>query len=115
MRFLPLLLVAAVGNFFWHPGLLPVFTGVKWMDACAAAGIAALLLVPLLAGWVKPRVWWLLLASYYFYMSWNAKLAAVVAGSSLVDYFIALGIARGGGAGRRKALLAGSIVMNLGL
>ena len=48
--------------------------------------------------WALPRLQLrnllLLAASYYFYMSWNAKLAAVVASSSLVDYFLALGIER---------------------
>lgn len=63
----------------------------------------------------RPRVWLLLIASYYFYMSWNAKLAVVVAGSSLVDYFLALGIQGSKTEGRRKALLTTSIVMNLGL
>ena len=115
VRFLPVLLAAAAAYFYYHPAVLPVLTGVPWIDASLAALIAAALLVPLLAGWVKPRVWWLLLASYYFYMSWNAKLAAVVAGSSLVDYFIAMGMARSSEAGRRKALLVGSMVMNLGL
>ncbi len=44
------------------------------------------------AYWAAPsqklKVLVLLAASYWFYMSWNAKLAAVVAGSSLVDYYI---------------------------
>ena len=42
----------------------------------------------------RAQNWLLLAASYYFYMSWNAKLALVVAGSSLVDYFLALQIER---------------------
>lgn len=57
----------------------------------------------------------LLIASYYFYMSWNAKLAAVVATSSLMDYFIARAIESSEGEWRRRRLLAMSIVMNLGL
>jgi len=63
----------------------------------------------------KVRVILLLAASYYFYMSWNAKLAAVVAASSLVDFFIARSIAGSNVESRRKALVAASIVMNLGL
>ncbi|HWB58950.1 MAG TPA: MBOAT family O-acyltransferase [Chthoniobacteraceae bacterium] len=57
----------------------------------------------------------LLGASYYFYMSWNAKLAAVVAGSSLIDYFLARALEASPARMRRKMYLAVSIVMNLGL
>ena len=63
--------------------------------------------------WVRTLL--LLVASYYFYMSWNAKLAAVVATSSLMDYFIARTIEASTGEWRRRRLLAMSIVMNLGL
>ena len=68
-----------------------------------------------LAPWRGVRTLLLLAASYYFYMSWNAKLAAVVAGSSLVDYLIALAIEDARTTVRRKMLLSVSIVMNLGL
>ena len=57
----------------------------------------------------------LLAASYYFYMSWNAKLAAVVAISSMADYFIARAIEESSVDKRRRVLLTVSIVMNLGL
>ena len=71
------------------------------------------------AYWLVPgrevRVWLLLAASYWFYMSWNAKLAGVVAASSLVDFFIARTIEDSTTDRRRKALLVASIVMNLGL
>jgi len=76
-------------------------------------------LVVFAAYWAVPlhraRVFLLLVASYYFYMSWNAKLAAVVAASSLIDFFIARTIEDSPVEKRRKALLAVSIVMNLGL
>ena len=65
--------------------------------------------------WQKAKVIVLLVASYWFYMSWNAKLAAVVAGSSLIDYFLARAIEATDEKPRRKALLTTSIVMNLGL
>ena len=68
-----------------------------------------------LAPWRELRIWLLLAASYYFYMSWNAKLAAVVACSSLVDFFVAQAIEDSAPARRRKGLLVASIVMNLGL
>ena len=71
------------------------------------------------AYWAVPsrrvKVILLLLASYYFYMSWNAKLAAVVAGSSLVDYFLGRALEDSAQQWRRKAFLTASIVMNLGL
>jgi alginate O-acetyltransferase complex protein AlgI len=57
----------------------------------------------------------LLVASYWFYMSFSQKLAAVVAASSLVDYFLARTLEASQGQRRRKALLTASIVMNLGL
>ena len=63
----------------------------------------------------KARVILLLAASYYFYMSWNAKLAAVVAGSSLVDFFLAQALEGSAEQRTRKKFLIASIVMNLGL
>lgn len=69
--------------------------------------------------WALPfqrlKVILLLIASYWFYMSWNAKLAAVVAGSSLIDYFLARTLERSAEKRRRKPFLVASIVMNLGL
>ena len=35
----------------------------------------------------KVRKIWLLLASYFFYMSWNAKYAVLIGGSTLITYF----------------------------
>ncbi len=67
------------------------------------------------APWRRLKIILLLAASYWFYMSWNAKLAAVVAGSSLIDYFLARALERSESDGRRKAFLVTSIVMNLGL
>ncbi len=64
---------------------------------------------------LKLKMIFLLAASYWFYMSWNAKLAAVVAGSSLIDYYLARALEASAGERRRKALLVTSIVMNLGL
>ena len=65
--------------------------------------------------WQRLKVILLLAASYYFYMSWNAKLAAVVAGSSVVDYFLGRALEHSAGQGRRKTFLTVSIVMNMGL
>lgn len=61
------------------------------------------------------RAWFLLGASYYFYMSWNAQLAGVVACSSLADFLIAVAMDTDASERRRKMLLMLSIVMNLSL
>jgi len=69
--------------------------------------------------WAVPcqrvKVILLLIASYYFYMSWNARLAAVVAGSSLIDYFLARALEGSTEQRTRKKFLITSIVMNMGL
>ena len=58
----------------------------------------------------------LLTASYYFYMSWKAHYAALLAFSTLVDYFMARGMARYDDRPRlRKLLLLVSLSTNLGL
>ena len=36
------------------------------------------------------KQYWLLAASYFFYMSWNAKYAILLLGCTLVTYFAAL-------------------------
>ncbi len=38
----------------------------------------------------KLRMYWLLLASYYFYMSWNAKYALLIGGCTIVTYLSAI-------------------------
>lgn len=63
----------------------------------------------------RVRILILLAASYYFYMSWNKWLAALVAATSLADYFMALWMEGCAAQRRRKAILVTSIVMNLGL
>ena len=44
----------------------------------------------------KIRAPWLLAASYYFYMQWNAKYAVLLLLSTLLTYAGALGIERAG-------------------
>jgi alginate O-acetyltransferase complex protein AlgI len=69
--------------------------------------------------WLTPfprvRVWILLVASYAFYASWNKWLALLIAATSVADYFIGRGMDASSRPGLRKALLLGSLVMNLGL
>ncbi len=38
------------------------------------------------------RIFWLLISSYYFYMSWNAKYAVLLAICTVVSYLFALAI-----------------------
>ena len=40
------------------------------------------------------RVLWLLITSYYFYMSWNPKFAVLIAGSTVVTFFSGIFIER---------------------
>jgi alginate O-acetyltransferase complex protein AlgI len=76
---------------------------------------AALLFVYWATPWQRVRVWMLLIASFCFYASWNKWLAVIVCASTLLDYLLALGMARSTVEWRRKALLGVSVCANLGL
>src|SRR5262245_37654368 len=65
--------------------------------------------------WQRARVWLLLVASFYFYASWNRWLAGIIAVSTAMDYFIARGMESTTSPPRRKLLLAISLIANLGL
>ncbi len=56
----------------------------------------------------------LLFASWLFYMSWNATFIALIVGSTVLDYFVALGIAATERPRLRKGLLLVSLAGNLG-
>jgi alginate O-acetyltransferase complex protein AlgI len=58
---------------------------------------------------------WLLIASVYFYASWNPWLVGLIAFSASVDYFVALVMERQASLGRRRLLLLLSVGTNLGL
>ena len=59
---------------------------------------------------------WLLVASYYFYMGWNARYAVLIAASTLVTYLSGLLIERAGENLRLKRLwVALSLLINLGI
>lgn len=60
----------------------------------------------------RARQVWLLLASYYFYMSWNPTYALLILVSTVITYFCALLLA--GGKGKKLILIAG-LILNLGL
>ena len=56
----------------------------------------------------------LLVASWLFYMSWNATFIFLIVGSTVLDYLVGGAIARTDSRGRRRALLLVSLVGNLG-
>jgi alginate O-acetyltransferase complex protein AlgI len=67
------------------------------------------------AHWIVPaayRRWLLLIASYVFYLSWSPRYGFLLAGSTIVNYWI---VRRLPTASRRKALLVTAVVFNLGL
>lgn len=63
----------------------------------------------------KTRYIWLLLASYYFYMSWNAKYAILIAISTVITWLSGMLIGKIKTEGYKKTIVALSIVSNLGI
>jgi alginate O-acetyltransferase complex protein AlgI len=63
----------------------------------------------------RPRLLWLLLASLYFYMSWNPWLVTLILFSASVDYLSALQMERLRRPWLRRLLLLASVSTNLGL
>jgi alginate O-acetyltransferase complex protein AlgI len=59
--------------------------------------------------------WFLLIASYIFYMSWSIPCGFLILFTSLVDYFVGIGLGRIEDHRRRKLLLIASILANLGV
>lgn len=69
----------------------------------------------LLAGRVRVRLWFLLLASYFFYAQWDARFLALIFASSSVDWLLGNAIAGAPNQRRRKQWLALTVAMNLGV
>ena len=59
--------------------------------------------------------WFLLVASYVFYMSWSIPCGFLILATSLVDYFVGVGLGKIENERKRKWLLVVSIVANLGV
>jgi alginate O-acetyltransferase complex protein AlgI len=57
----------------------------------------------------------LLLASFYFYASWNKWLAVIVFGSTFMDYWVGRGLEATNRTPWRRLLLLASLAVNLGL
>ena len=65
--------------------------------------------------WHRMRIYLLLVASFYFYASWNQWLALIIGVSTTIDYFVARGIQASESPRRRKLLLSVTIIGNLSL
>jgi alginate O-acetyltransferase complex protein AlgI len=65
--------------------------------------------------WHRPRVYLLLGASFYFYASWDYRLALLICVSTTIDFFLARGIEAANNPRLRKLLLLINILGNLGL
>ena len=63
----------------------------------------------------KTRYIWLLIASYYFYMSWNVKYAVLMIASTGITWLGALLVERQKRAGVRRVLLASTLLGNLSI
>ena len=63
----------------------------------------------------KFRVWLLLIASYYFYMSWKAKYVVLILFTTLVSYFAALLLERADSQRTKRVILTGTLVACLGV
>ncbi|MFQ5591494.1 MAG: MBOAT family O-acyltransferase [Phycisphaerae bacterium] len=61
------------------------------------------------------RLIFLLIASYYFYMSWNVVYAGLILGSSALDFVVGLKIYSAANRRRRRAWLIVSLTGNLGV
>lgn len=63
----------------------------------------------------KVRYLWLLCASYYFYMCWNAEYALLIATSTVITWLSGIFIARAKTQRGRKLTVAASFVLNLAI
>ena len=63
----------------------------------------------------KYRWVFLLISSYYFYMSWNAKYVFLILLTTVVSYVMAIALERENDSSKKKAILIISIVLCLGV
>lgn len=60
------------------------------------------------------RVYFVLLASYFFYAWWEWSYLGLILGSTCVDYFCAVGITKSKTVSKKRVLLGTSLFVNLG-
>jgi alginate O-acetyltransferase complex protein AlgI len=68
--------------------------------------------------WLLPARWrntFLLLASYYFYFSYNPWFLVLLIGTSVLDFYLAKAISASADQKKRKALLVFSLISNIGV
>jgi alginate O-acetyltransferase complex protein AlgI len=65
--------------------------------------------------WKQARIWLLTIASFYFYASWNGKLALLIFSSTIMDYFVARAMEETNVPRRRTLFLVVSLAANLGV
>ena len=63
----------------------------------------------------KMRTLWLLIASCYFYISWNPRYAVWINVSTVIAYAAGLMIEKSPSARRKKLVVAFALVINLGI
>ena len=63
----------------------------------------------------KLRSIWLLITSYYFYMSWNPKYAVLIALSTMITFVSGILLEKCKQNNQRKIVVAGSLLSNLGI
>jgi D-alanyl-lipoteichoic acid acyltransferase DltB (MBOAT superfamily) len=61
----------------------------------------------------KVRYIWLLVASYYFYMSWNPKYVVLLVASTVITYLCGLFLPKCKGDAGKKGIIAAGILLNL--
>lgn len=59
------------------------------------------------------RVWILLIASYYFYASWDVTFLPLIIGLTIANYLLGLGLGRLGKSRAGNWLLAGAVIFNV--
>src|SRR5678815_4111839 len=62
----------------------------------------------------RSRKIWLLVCSYFFYAAWDWRFLFLLFGSSALDYFVGLRLARSEDPGARRRWLILSLCVNLG-
>lgn len=63
----------------------------------------------------KARAAWLLVTSYYFYMSWNALYAILILFSTFITYLAGILLGKSKSEKGKKWVVAGSLIINLGI